>query len=83
MVLAPNKARTEQIETNGSLSLEIGVDSMSRAGSAILAIRKYRTHTAEIVLASVLSRIEAGANHRDLREHVLAMTQEIDAVTSC
>lgn len=68
----------EMEEETGILALDIGQFALDEVGNAGKALSKYHVHAAEIILVAVLRRIEAGSNHRDLREFVRGMATQLD-----
>lgn len=81
--VARTKTGMQEQENNTPLTLEIGLYSIEQCGGNVpRALKKYRTHATEIVLASLMRRIEGGANHRDLRDHGRMLAAELDSICS-
>jgi hypothetical protein len=66
-----------------NLVFEIGRHVLDESGGAAVALRRYgREHAAEIILSVMLGKVEKLANHKELRETLVMLANELDDVSS-
>jgi hypothetical protein len=83
-VNAENRDRpTVNIDSDQPLCLDIGQFAIGEQQCHLKALdHYYHVHSADIILASLLNQIDARANLRDLRSHLLALAKRLDQLTS-